>query len=702
MAQPPTSTRCGALLYELLTRRPPFQGVTAYEIIQQVCSADEQPTAPKQLNAQTPRDLETICLKCLAKERHRRYASALALAEDLKRFRDGRPIEARPPGRLEVAAKWARRHRGWAALLGAIAVGLPVLSVLAFLLYVSRNNLETALARETTLRQRAEKAEKTTREQAHAETVAAARVEAGRGLWDEALRRYDQAIDHEFPDRADLEVERVRCPLPARHRQRLREELDRLSGRDEFAAHRSQLLLYRATLLLTDQAQFEKGRALLREALREPKGLKAADQLFARGLLAESADEAAALLRRALQEDPFHHPARLALVTELLVTGRFVEVRREAALMRTFYHTDPFPEFVLALAAVMEGKPDVRDRHLEALRPLLEPAHHRTVSQFLKAFTDVLRLAEAIGRGENLTMNGLALAAKLPQLQNQWLLGPDPIAMPAPPIARLFKMLDEMFAAYRTALFGNREAAVRRLLEASRRHPEAALLHLAASYEFERAARSYLSKKDRVATRALLERSRDLAFRAAEAPTLLPKANFRVEARWLTVTMEALLRLERVDRIRMDAMRLLFAPSSGNPCDVVAATLVSASREAPSDRTDWLREQLQRLARECRTHPNLREERFPLLIQSIEPELALELLRSWQDDQPDAWRPQRLRAETELRAGHHAAALEWAERVRRHPRATARDRQAMHALQATTREAIQRLLERTPSVRGSK
>ena len=376
----------GALLYELLTRRPPFQGVTAYEIIQQVCSADEQPTTPKQLNAQTPRDLETICLKCLAKERHRRYASALALAEDLKRFRDGRPIEARPPGRLEVAAKWARRHRGWAALLGAIAVGLPVLSVLAFLLYVSRNNLESALARETTLRQRAEKAEKTTREQAHAETVAAARVEAGRGLWDEALRRYDQAIDHEFPDRADLEVERVRCLLPARHRQRLREELDRLSGRDEFAAHRSQLLLYRATLLLTDQAQFEKGRALLREALREPKGLKAADQLFARGLLAESADEAAALLRRALQEDPFHHPARLALVTELLVTGRFVEVRREAALMRTFYHTDPFPEFVLALAAVMEGKPDVRDRHLEALRPLLEPAHHRTVSQFLQGF----------------------------------------------------------------------------------------------------------------------------------------------------------------------------------------------------------------------------------------------------------------------------------------------------------------------------
>ena len=136
--------------------------------------------------------------------------------------------------------------------------------------------------------------------------------------------------------------------------------------------------------------------------------------------------------------------------------------------------------------------------------------------------------------------------------------------------------------------------------------------------------------------------------------------------------MEALLRFERVDRIRMDAMRLLFAPSSGNPCDVVAATLVSASREAPSDRTDWLREQLQRLARECRTHPNLREERFPLLIQSIEPELALELLRSWQDDQPDAWRPQRLRAETELRAGHHAAALEWAERVRRHPRRRAR------------------------------
>jgi len=117
----------GAILYELLTGRPPFRGETPLDTVLQVLH--DEPAAPRQLQSKVPRDLETICLKCLNKPPTRRYPTALALAEDLRLFVNGEPIQARPLGSVGRTVKWAKRHPALAVL--GVVTSLALIAILA-------------------------------------------------------------------------------------------------------------------------------------------------------------------------------------------------------------------------------------------------------------------------------------------------------------------------------------------------------------------------------------------------------------------------------------------------------------------------------------------------------------------------------------------------------------------------------------------
>jgi tetratricopeptide (TPR) repeat protein/tRNA A-37 threonylcarbamoyl transferase component Bud32 len=115
----------GAMLYEMLTGRPPFKGISAIETVKQVI--EEEPVSPSRVQFRVPRDLETICMKCLQKEARKRYATAKDMADDLNRYLGGEPIKARRTPLHERAVKWTRRHPAMAlastfAVLGAIAL----------------------------------------------------------------------------------------------------------------------------------------------------------------------------------------------------------------------------------------------------------------------------------------------------------------------------------------------------------------------------------------------------------------------------------------------------------------------------------------------------------------------------------------------------------------------------------------------------
>ncbi len=651
----------GVILYEMLAGRTPFRGAGLEALFAEILSSDPPPL--RTLAPDVGRDLETVCLKCLEKEPGRRYPSALALAEDLERWLAGEPVLARPVGWAEHAWRWCRRNALAASLLAAVAV-LAVGVVVSVGVGAAFYRHQAKLAGDA--REAADAEAGRAADAEHAARVDAGRDALARGNWDEALRHYDIAIGHGREDVTQLEVERLRCWFTYRDRPRLDAELKRLASGPLTARQKALVTLHRGDYLMSRADAVAEARRLVAEALTLP--LPPADEGYARGLLADTAEAATRHFRAALAIDRFHHRANAGLACELLMSGRFEEARRAADFMRRIYARDPVAPFALAWCGLLEGDIAASRRHRADLPALLDAERHAQLEKFFAAMEKVVRTlldweAERIEAPAAI----LALTFAGAELAGMNAAALEPVGFGSPNVARVFRALDEVRQGMAFQELGFRELAIGHFKTAAATHPEGAIRLLLARAMGGRVLDAQRKGRHEEVFRHAAD-VRAVAYEAAAAPTLFPISPFRYQARLMAASMDA---------VEGDFHRYLLLGAVGTLGRFAASPSPAGLALLPYWKTRPLdAARPARLAAECRLllaeghrHPGARREGLPLLAEALPAPFARAMAQDWLADEPDAAAACALLARIERKAGDLTAALAHCRRgLARHPR----------------------------------
>lgn len=348
----------GAILYEMLTGRPPFRAETPWDTITQVISAE--PAEPSRFQKLLPRDLETICLKCLRKEPERRYSSAHQLAEDLQRFQNDEPIQARPVSRLERAYRWSRRKPALAGALAAtlfsLLTGTVVSTYYALEAHQRRKQAESNAAQAATNAQQAIASAEDADRSARRAEMAAQFASGQRDLALEALAKLIGEVQDRLKDAPQTRTLKQHllaaavgaltrfstsvgdAPVNDRSQAQARLRLGELFqqiGNDTAAAKE-----YRQSLeILESLPESEKAGIPYRLEQASLLNKLAAVQVKAGDLPAarKSAEQALALAEPARAADTSSAPAREALVSASLLLGRLSLSQGDSAASQRYF-----------------------------------------------------------------------------------------------------------------------------------------------------------------------------------------------------------------------------------------------------------------------------------------------------------------------------------------------------------------------------
>jgi serine/threonine protein kinase/Flp pilus assembly protein TadD len=586
----------GAILYELLTGRPPFRGASVLDTLDLVRT--QEPVAPGRLVARLPRDLETICLKCLEKDPVRRYPAAAALADDLRRYLDERPILARPVGRWEQLRKFTRRNR---LLVGsAVAVSLVlVVGIIGTSLGMARARQAEGVALENL--GRAIEAERNVRLELARSHWDNGRLAAGHGRWREAIAMFDQALAAGFEDDIGVRLEKVKALLAIHEATQADQEIATLARRPDLGNRESVLLLLRGDRAMAEWSGKERALADVRRALEI--GLPPDDQAYAQALLAEWPQDAAQYLRRALALNPSHSDARQLLFPILMSLGRLEECKQEANTLLAFFPEDPSPRVYLAVVYLAEGDlPSARAR-IQETESQLGKERTAVLLDMMEVFHSALEAAAASDQPNVPVTLVPRLQAVIAKFQGQFdAQGPttlDVHAVNMPCLTRVWKPLYTALLASSLGSFS--DAMTAQLDEVVAHHPEGVAYFLHATSIIAQAA-----KQKGPAMLPLLRKAEPSFRKAMDGPCTIP-AMRRLARFWGTYLQAILAKpnstagppdLEMRARAAANMRRLLadgkLSPTNWSTltelaltrledCDLARLLAAAGDRQAPGD-----------------------------------------------------------------------------------------------------------------------
>ncbi len=338
----------GVMLYELLAHRLPFADqdgkLPPREVLLELVRT-QAPVPVRTLNRKISRDLAAITEKAMAFEKSDRYRSMDELAADIRAAREMRPVKARQPTAALRLQKLAQRNAP-SVVLGCFAIAILAVSISAVRTLMIRN--------EATKQVRA---------------LRDAELAARNGRWRDDLKYLQEAEAAHFEDEVLLGIQRVDAWTALNEPDRAGAELRELVHRADLGPRRGAVLLKMGDYELFDKATIDQGIQDVREALAA--GLGQADELVARGLLAESAPESLDCFQRALKTDPYSYSAHVHSLGLEFVLGRHAELKNHVRLFSILFPDDPSPRLVQAMEAALAGREADAVAAMEPLRQSL-------------------------------------------------------------------------------------------------------------------------------------------------------------------------------------------------------------------------------------------------------------------------------------------------------------------------------------------
>jgi serine/threonine-protein kinase len=662
----------GAIFYECLTGQVPFRAASLADLLELVRHAE--PVPPTRLNARIPRDLETICLKCMQKESAHRYSTAQELADDLQCFLADRPIRARPPGMLERFAKFTRRNRALVAGTATVFLILVVGVVSTTAGWVNahqerkrareaeqqaRQDEDRAIRAEENAREqwnRAVNAEKQTRhERDRVQTLLVASYEhsaqgsMARGDWNAALDYLDKALQAGKVDEVRLQLAKVKAHCALHQISEANQAVQALSRRTDLGEYEGSVLLWHADIdmvrSLDDDEALKKVRRA--RALRLP----APERDYADGLLADTVEDAIKHFKSALARDRLHHRATCMLSTLLIFMGRLAEARDYLNFAHLVFPRDPTVKVLHALIETLEDHPDRAAQWFDRARPELKEPQLQSVGALLD-FASKLRQHMRDSEGSKSVMSSVGRALvdavglwgrKLTSKQDTTLFFPSPLVL-----SRFIQRLPVLLAKSKVSFLS--EGAIDELRKTVRGFP-AGYLYLWLG--------NLLAEKNRLAEAEEAYRN------AVEKPSPFP--------------------LEKPALVKLVFIQFELTKQAGE-------------HHKPALRKKTL-ENLRRLIRRHEVPP---DDAWVLVMVALafeDVDLARSVLVSWERQKPDDLEALRTRAQVELRGGAYERAIEAANKVLR--KLPADKQAASHRSQAQERlkKAHDQLEQQTPAAK---